>query len=64
MVNGSIATIESYQNIVRRQVKGKGHEIMLKNIADFHVKQEGALYYDSSEGLRGTSIYAKVLSIF
>ena len=42
MVNGSIATIESYKNIVRRQVEGKGHEIMLKNIADFHVKQEGA----------------------
>jgi competence protein ComGF len=41
MVNGSIATIESYENIVRRQVEGKGHEIMLKNIADFHVKQEG-----------------------
>jgi competence protein ComGF len=41
VVNGSLATIEYYQNMVRRQVEGRGHEIMLQNVSDFQVKQEG-----------------------
>lgn len=38
---GSIVTIEQYKNLVRRQVNGMGHEIMLQNIASYHVQQDG-----------------------
>lgn len=40
ITRGSFVTIEQYKNIVRRQVDGMGHEIMLQNIADFQVKLE------------------------
>ena len=42
MTRGSLVTIEQYKNIVRRQVEGMGHEVMLQNIADFQVKQNGS----------------------
>ena len=42
MTRGKVVTIERYKNIVRRQVDGRGHEIMLQNIADFHVEQDGS----------------------
>lgn len=43
MSRGNVVTIEQYKNIVRRQVDGRGHEIMLQNIADFHVEQDGSV---------------------
>ena len=43
MTRGRIVTIERYKNIVRRQVEGRGHEVMLQNIADFHVEQDGSV---------------------
>lgn len=43
MTSGNIVTIEQYKNIVRRQVDGRGHEIMLQNVADFQVKQDGSV---------------------
>lgn len=43
MTRGSIVTIEHYKNIVRRQVDGMGHEIMLQNVADFNVKQDDSV---------------------
>ncbi|RID89408.1 hypothetical protein D1953_02260 [Peribacillus asahii] len=41
LTNGSVASVELYQNIVRRQVEGLGHEILLQNVADFQVNQKG-----------------------
>lgn len=41
VVNGRLATIEYYRNMVRRQVEGMGHEIMLQNVSAFQVKKEG-----------------------
>ena len=41
LINDSLATIEHYRNMVRRQVDGGGHEIMLQNVSDFQVEQEG-----------------------
>ncbi|MFD1038476.1 competence type IV pilus minor pilin ComGF [Virgibacillus byunsanensis] len=32
--NGSQVTIEKYDNIIRRQVIGKGHEIYLRDVSD------------------------------
>ena len=57
-------TIECYKNIVRRQVEGRGHEVMLQNIADFHVEQDGSVIIVQVMDDEGLSIYSKVLSIF
>lgn len=43
MTRGKVVTIERYKNIVRRQVEERGHEVMLQNIADFHVEQDGSV---------------------
>lgn len=41
LVNGAWITVEHYQNIVRRQVDGGGHDVMLQNISSFQVEQRG-----------------------
>lgn len=41
LINEGLATIEHYRNMVRRQVDGGGHEIMLQNVSDFQIAQEG-----------------------
>jgi|SRR5699024_6733768 len=35
---GETAKVEQYQNLIRRQVNGRGHEIYLRNIETFIVK--------------------------
>ncbi|MFC4558803.1 competence type IV pilus minor pilin ComGF [Virgibacillus kekensis] len=30
--DGSVVTVEKYQNLIRRQIDGKGHEIYLRNV--------------------------------
>lgn len=55
LTRGNIVTIEHYKNIVRRQVDGMGHEIMLQNVADFQVKQDGSaiiIQVTDNEGLK------------
>jgi competence protein ComGF len=41
LIDGRIATFEKYQDMVRRQVDGLGHEVMLQQVANFQVKKEG-----------------------
>ncbi|WP_199880628.1 competence type IV pilus minor pilin ComGF [Bacillus massiliglaciei] len=38
---GNLITIEQYQDKIRRQVNGTGHEVFLQEIAAFHVEEEG-----------------------
>jgi competence protein ComGF len=38
LIDGDTVTIEQYGDVVRRQVDGKGHEIYLRDIQDFHVR--------------------------
>lgn len=43
--DGSLVTIEKYQNLIRRQIDGQGHEIYLRNIQE-------ALFTNTSNGFR------------
>ncbi|WP_285768897.1 competence type IV pilus minor pilin ComGF [Peribacillus sp. SI8-4] len=38
-----LASIEQYEDKVRRRVDGKGHEVILQNISRFQVKKDGSV---------------------
>ncbi|GEM04407.1 hypothetical protein HMI01_13950 [Halolactibacillus miurensis] len=57
-LNGDLVSITHYQNFIRRQVNGQGHEILLRDVKDFTVTEdeeidiiikttEEALFYDT-----------------
>ncbi|MGM0523093.1 MAG: competence type IV pilus minor pilin ComGF [Bacillota bacterium] len=57
-LNGDIITINQYQHVIRRQVNGRGHEILLRDVAAFTLTEkdqiqiiikttEEALFYDT-----------------
>lgn len=43
-LNGDIITITQYQHVIRRQVNGRGHEILLREVADFSLTEENQIH--------------------
>lgn len=39
LINGDEASFSQYNTVIRRQVKGKGHEIYLRNVDDFNIEK-------------------------
>lgn len=60
--NGDNASITQYQNLVRRQVQGKGHEIYLKNVQQLSFKPVTYGLRVSVRTLQG-ELYEKTLFI-
>lgn len=38
-LTGDVVTIKQYQKVIRRQVNGRGHEILLRDVNNFKVHQ-------------------------
>lgn len=55
-----IATVESYQNSIRRRVNGKGHEIYLNDVSSFTIESKKHGYHVTVETSKGES-YEKTI---
>lgn len=60
MNDNEIATIEPYQNYIRRRVNGKGHEIYLNDVASFTIVSEKYGYHVTVETSKG-DLYEKTI---
>lgn len=57
--NGSdVIQYEKYNDIIRRRVNGKGHEVFLQGVRDFHVEVNSLRVFIRLKGIDGT-VYEK-----
>ncbi|GEM00477.1 Competence protein ComGF [Halolactibacillus halophilus] len=43
-LNGDIITISQYQHVIRRQVNGRGHDILLRDVQTFTITEEEQIH--------------------
>lgn len=60
---GEIATIERYNELIRRQVQGRGHEIYLRNVKQFQLEE---LHYGIKTAVTTTEgkTYEKTIAFY
>ncbi|MFC2948180.1 competence type IV pilus minor pilin ComGF [Virgibacillus sediminis] len=63
LVDGTVATIETYQDSIRRRVEGKGHELYLRNMETLEFSEAEQGISVTVRSLEGNT-YEKILVFY